>query len=231
MRVSQWHRLLALMFLVLGFMMAFAAGGRNALRAATVQMSGDAAAPQPGTYPLGDGRYLAVIPAGAWPADTYNELPYIDTHVDSTAPESSFCQNTTMAVEYNSSEFGTVRKRAFLAFHLDTIPANAIIDKATFYAYLSSAGGDSSVPIAVRKITAYWNCPLKWNNMPPSSYYQSQTIPLKLGWKSWDITGLVDEWKGKKFQTAPNYGFELRGPEAGGATFYHWRYFNTRNAS
>ncbi len=187
------------------------------------------AAPAPGTHALGDGHYEAIIPAAMRPEDTFNHEPYIDTYVDSTAPSSSFCTDTKIAVGYNSTEFGTQLRRAFVAFHLNTIPANAIIDSAAFYAYLYDAWGASSVGITLRKVTANWNCPLYWPG-PSSTSYQTRWISTKPGWRSWTVTSLVDLWKGKDFGTYPNYGLALQGPESGGSNYYYYRYFDSKNA-
>ncbi len=185
------------------------------------------AAPAPGIRPLGDGRYEAIIPA--LPDNIYEGEPYIDTYVDSVAPDSSYCNNAKMAVEYNSTEFGIQLRRAFVSFNLSSIPANAIIDSGTFYAYLYDAWGANPVKIVLRQVTSYWNCPLHWPG-PNSTAYTFRWISTTPEWKSWPITTLVDSWKGKDFGTAPNYGLELQGPESGGANYYYYRYFDTRNA-
>ncbi len=186
------------------------------------------AAPPPSIHSLGGGRYEAVIPAQ--PADTHNEEPSIDTYVDSTSPDSSYCTSSKVAVQYNSDQSGTILQRAFLSFDLSSIPADAIIDGATFNAYLYEAGGASPVTIYLREVTSNWNCPLYWDSKPASTSYTSASVKTTLGWKSWYVTSLVDKWKGKDFGTYPNYGLELRGPESGGSSYYHYRRFYTKNA-
>ncbi len=187
------------------------------------------AAPAPSIHSLGGGRYEAVIPAQ--PADTHNEEPSIDTYVDSTSPDSSYCTSTKVAVQYNSTGSGTRIQRAFVAFDLDAIPSEAIIDSATFNAYLYAAWGANPVTIYLRDVTEIWNCPLYWSAQPASTAYTWRSVSTVVGWRSWDVTTLVDQWKGKHFGTSPNYGLELRGPESGGSKNYHYRYFYTKNAS
>ncbi|HEY64160.1 MAG TPA: DNRLRE domain-containing protein, partial [Caldilineae bacterium] len=181
-------------------------------------------------HDLGHGRYVAIIPALA-PEDTYNQQPYIDTYVYSIAPGTSYCTSTKLAVQYNTGEFGTEYQRAFIGFHLSSIPSEAIIDSATFYAYLYDAWGANPVNIELRRVTANWGCPLYWPG-PKSVAAASRSVGLTAGWYTWDVTALVaNYWKGKNFGQDPNYGFELRGPETGGAKYYHYRYFRSKNAS
>ncbi|NOZ30065.1 MAG: DNRLRE domain-containing protein [Chloroflexi bacterium] len=177
-----------------------------------------------------DALHTVIIPA-AGPEGTYNQQPYIDTYVYSVAPSTSYCTSAKLAVQYNSSEFGTEYQRAFVGFHLSSIPADAIIDSATFYAYLYDAWGASPVNIELRQVTANWGCPLYWPG-PKTVPAISRSVGLTIGWYTWDVTALVaNYWKGKDFGQAPNYGFELRGPETGGAKYYHYRYFRSKNAT
>ncbi|HEY66431.1 MAG TPA: S8/S53 family peptidase [Caldilineae bacterium] len=180
--------------------------------------------------PVDNVRHTAII-SMVGPEDTYNQQPYIDTYVDSLTSSTSYCTSMKLAVQYNSSEFGAQYQRAFIGFHLSSIPSDAIIDSATFYAYLYDAWGASSVNIELRRVTTNWGCPLYWPG-PKSVPTASRSIGTKVGWYSWDVTALVaNYWKGKNFGQDPNYGFELRGPETGGAKYYHYRYFRSKNAS
>ncbi len=45
-------------------------------------------------YDLGNGQYVAVIPAASGLADTYDQEPYIDTYVYSVAPTTVTTQAT-----------------------------------------------------------------------------------------------------------------------------------------
>ncbi|NOZ71995.1 MAG: DNRLRE domain-containing protein, partial [Chloroflexi bacterium] len=231
MKLSLPARLIAFTFILLMLIAGVAVfAGNTVLQASTAEIPTDAKAPQPGVYPLDDSRYLAIIPAGAMPADTYTTEPYIDTYVDSVATNSSFCTNTKLAVQYNGSEFGDELQRAFLGFHLSSIPSDAIIDSAFFRVYLYDAWGANPVNISLREVTAKWSCPLYWTG-PKSLYFKAIAVSTTSGWKSWDITALVNKWKGKNFGVYPNYGFELRGPESGGSKYYYYRYFRSKNAS
>ncbi len=182
------------------------------------------AAPPHSIRSLGGGRYLAIVPA-----DTSHLEPYIDTYVDSTTPGTSYCTDPKLAVQYNGDQSGEKYQRVFAGFKLSSLPGDAVIDGATFNAYLYDAWGASPVTIYLREVTSNWNCPLKW---PGPKSVPRTSIPMKtiLGWKSWDVTSLVDKWKGKDFGTYPNYGLELRGPESGGSSYYHHRYFYSADA-
>ncbi|KPL17047.1 MAG: hypothetical protein AMJ93_15185, partial [Anaerolineae bacterium SM23_84] len=184
-------------------------------------------------YHLGNGRYMAVIPAVPALAATYDQEPYIDTYVDSAVPSTSYCNDGRLRVRYSEDEFGySYYARSFLGFHLASIPSNATVSSARFYAYLESGGGRSTVTIALRRVVSSWNCPLYWNTKPKSTTYSSASVSTKPGWRSWDVTSLVQNyWLGRNFGTSPNYGFELRGPESGGSANHHWRNFYSKNAT
>jgi hypothetical protein len=184
-------------------------------------------------YHLGNGRYMAVIPAVPALAATYDQEPYIDTYVDSAVPSTSYCNDGRLRVRYSEDEFGySYYARSFLGFHLASIPSNATVSSARFYAYLESGGGRSTVTIALRRVVSSWNCPLYWNTKPKSTTYSSASVSTKPGWRSWDVTSLVQNyWLGRNFGTSPNYGFELRGPESGGSANHHWRNFYSKNAN
>ncbi len=180
--------------------------------------------------PLGDDRYEAIIPLAAYPDTTYSQEPHLDTYVDSVTANSSYCNSTKLAVQYNSDQTGMKYQRAFLGFHLSAIPDNAVIDFAAFYAYLYDAWGMDPVDITLRQVKATWQCPLYWPG-PASADYKTVAVSATPGWKYWEITSLVKIWKGKDFGETPNYGFELRGPESGGSKYYHYRYFRSQNAN
>jgi hypothetical protein len=186
-------------------------------------------------YDLGDGRYVAAIPAALGPDDSYSQQPVVDTYVASTNPGGSYCNATSLHVSYDVDEFGyEYWERAYLGFDLSSIPANATISSAVFYAYLYSASGASSVSIELRRVTSAWDaspCPT-WNTKPASAAYISKAVDTSSGPKNWSVTSLVrDYWLNKGFGVSPNFGLELRGPESGGAASEYSRYFYSENAA
>ena len=186
-------------------------------------------------YDLGDGRYAAVIPAALGPDDSYSQEPVVDTYVASANPTGSYCSATSLHVSYDVDEFGyEYWERAYVGFDLSSIPANATISSAVFYAYLTGASGAGSVNIELRRVTAAWSsspCPT-WNSKPASTAYTSKAVDSSSGPKNWSVTSLVrDYWLNKDFGVSPNFGLELRGPESGGAAAKYTRYFNSRNAA
>ena len=186
---------------------------------------------------LGDGRYVAIIPAAPAPDDVYEQGPSLDTYVDSYNSTTSYCNETSLRVEYDfapdsaaQSIQGETWKRAYLGFDLSSIPSQADVTLARLYAYLDSASGKSPVTIAVRRVTSAWNCPLDWSPQPSSEHWVGAAISLDGGWWWSTITSLVEtHWLGKKFGTADNYGLALNGPESGGD--YYRRYFRSSNYS
>lgn len=109
---------------------------------------------RPYVYDLGNGNYAAAIPAALGPDDSYSQEPVVDTYVASAYPTTSYCSSTSLHVSYDVDEFNyEYWERAYLGFDLSSIPANATISSAIFYAYLTAASGDTSVPIELRRVT------------------------------------------------------------------------------
>ncbi len=186
------------------------------------------------SYDLGDGRVTAVIGVAVGPADYYSQKAVVDTYVASADPTASYCTSSSLHVSYGVDQFGhEYWERAYLGFDLSSIPADATIQSAIFYGYLTSAGGASSVEIELRRVTAAWSgspCPT-WSSQLTSTAYTSLAVDTSIGLKGWDVTGLVrDYWVGRGFGVSPNFGLELRGPESGGAASAYARYFNAENA-
>jgi len=234
-------------FLLIAFVLAVSAMNNAKVEArvpaqevpSALVAAADESAPQ--HYSLGNGRYMAIIPA-VGPQDTYSQQPYIDTYVASDYPGTSYCTAGSLQVEYNGligrgatalrPQPGEWYHRAYLGFHLSSIPSNATVTSATLYTYLYEAGGTSSVFISLRRVTSPWSCPLYWSTQPASAGYTGRSVGTNLGWKTWSITSLVQNyWLGRNFGTSPNYGLQLRGPETGGISNFHWRYFRSKNAS
>ncbi|MBM4460387.1 MAG: DNRLRE domain-containing protein [Chloroflexi bacterium] len=230
----------ALLVLLLGAALALALGRTGAgatyvgaAPLAQIPMKAGASAPQ--TYDLGGGRFAVAVPAALGPDDTYSQGPLVDTYVASADPTHAYCDQTTMHLSYDMDEFGySYWERAYLGFDLGSIPANATISSAIFYAYLYAASGDASVPIELRRVTAAWSgspCPT-WNTKPASTPFTFLTVGTSSGLKAWTVTSLVrDYWVNKGFGVSPNFGLELRGPETGGAAAEYARYFYSHNAT
>ena len=106
-----------------------------------------------------------------------------------------------------------------------------MVTSARLYLYLFAASGQSSVTIYARRVTSGWNCPLYWGTLPSTTGYTSQSVTTKPGWRTWDMTGVVENyWLGRNFGVSPNYGLELRGPETSSLTD-HTRHFYSLNAA
>jgi len=182
---------------------------------------------------LGDGRHMAVIPAssGSELNATFTGNPTIDTYVDSYTGL-GYCSDSELHVSYSYApdspprqpgglqSLDEVFERSFLGFNLSSIPSDAVVSSATFYAYLKPRAQGNSF-IAIRRVTASWNCSQGWPG-PASASYTGKSVGTDAGWKSWTVTSLVrNYWLGKNFGTSPNYGLEMRGQESGGLSYYH----------
>ncbi len=179
-------------------------------------------------YDLGDGRYAAVLPAVAWPADTYNQTSCIDTYVFSHDSDASYCNDIEFRVGHVDTKVGNAIHRAFLGFHLSSIPSDAVVTSARVYAYANKGWGRGSGAIIwARRVTSSWGCPLIWKYRPPSVSVNWTSVGSSSGWYYWIITNMVESyWIGSDFGSGDNHGLELRGPESGED---YGRSFCTRN--
>ena len=168
-------------------------------------------------YQVGENQFVAVIPASAGLTDVYNQPPVRDTYVSLAAPSSSFCSDDQLRVIYDPYK---ITCRAYLGFDLSSIPSDAVVTSAYFYAYLIRASGLTSVNINLMRVTTAWNCPLYWGTQPDVTGATSANVNNTLGEKVWTVTSLVQNfWLGRNLGTSPNFGMALIGPESGDSYF------------
>ncbi len=176
---------------------------------------------------LGNGRHRAIIHAISSAQDDVAELyPVGDAYVDHQAPNQNYGSEDLLAVQYWSSSPKTdpAKRRSFVGFDLSSVPAGAIVTEATFWAYMVDASGRAKgADVALRRITESWSeSTITWYGQPSSKAYSSQSLGTTPGWRSWDVTTLVDTyWKGRKFGKGSNHGLGLCGPESG-TQYYRW---------
>lgn len=108
-----------------------------------------------------------------------------------------------------------IQTRTFLLFPLTTIPAGATIASATLQVYVNDWPFGGAADLGVYRVAALWDESLSWASRPAtdSTLLASTGVSAVEGWVSWDVTSLVQAWRGG----AANYGFALGGaptPEA-----------------
>ena len=144
-----------------------------------------------------------------------------DAYLDRLSANTNFGAATTMLLDGRNPD----AYRPILLFDLSSIPAGAVIDSATFGLYMTSGIGNT-LTVSVHRVTATWNeAQVTWNNRLTGTgwataggdyagYVIAQaTVDNTAGWKSWDVTQLVDLWYRGRFA---NQGL-LVVPPGGGA--------------
>jgi hypothetical protein len=138
-----------------------------------------------------------------------------------------------------------------LKFDLSAVASSATIAKATLRLFLleTDATADATYRATVHRLLrfnpdialadgythngtngwtantcCYDNVPLAQSDI--SASYAANDVDKALGWKTWDVTLLVDEWQR---ELSPNYGMLVNSDPARGAD--RWRYFASAEAA
>jgi hypothetical protein len=136
-----------------------------------------------------------------------------DSFLSSLNANTNYGFSPTMGLGYASGSFNAMR--TLMEFNIDAIPANAIIEKAEIFVYQESVvpSGDTDMGFKAQYMKSQWNeGSVTWNN---ANYLGGTEIGIdsissSLGWKSTDVTTLVERWYSG---AQPNYGFILTGDE------------------
>lgn len=192
---------------------------------------------------VNDAATVRTLPPGGkalLPIVTYNLPPPPDTFfaVDDTTvlqgyPNDTTCNTVDMWAGYDDmlAPDGKI-VRSLVRFDLSAIPAGTAISSAALHLYHLDSW---DFPNRIRTITTYriasnWSaCSTTWSNQPSiGDAYGSSDLPSASGqWYSFDVTELARGWINGAF---PNYGIEVRGPEASGEDSA-WRSFATLNST
>ena len=112
-----------------------------------------------------------------------------------------------------TGNYGAGRKRTLIRFDLSFLPAGVVVDDATFSIYRVDYDGNRTVN--VHRITAAWSetgsGSVTWNNFGgyDPAIRGSFTTNATDGWKSANVTGLVQGWASGSYS---NYGLLLDDP-------------------
>jgi hypothetical protein len=147
--------------------------------------------------------FLFALPKPAL-AETIDLTPVADSFVNDVYPEQNQGSAHSLITSHNSAF-----RWSLIRFDLGSLPSGAIIDSATFKAYLYESSGDASVPLMTARITGNWTeSEVKWTNRPmfdESTGVTANTYTAS-GYKSWEITNFVKNWLAGDFS---NYGVAL----------------------
>jgi hypothetical protein len=165
----------------------------------------------------------AGTPTPTVPATGRDDAPAeADTTLDLYQPGVNFGANPMLQVVEDS------RQEILLRFDLSEIPRDAIITSAQMYLYFGERSAVDTITAAVYAVNRHWvEYEATWgqaavgqawsaggaNGVPGDRRGEPAAITLLtgLGWASWDITALVQEWVSGAL---PNEGVLIRG-EAG----------------
>jgi hypothetical protein len=151
--------------------------------------------------------------------------PTADTTVLQGVPNSSFGNLTRMRVGYDMSGcYDSVNgqiSRGLIKFDLSSVPPGTSIVEARLYLNLVStcyySGHSQNRTVTLYRNTGNWTSTTTWNTRPAYAEASgSASIALALGWKSFNVTGVVRNWING---SQPNYGFTVIGPETSGSEF------------
>ena len=135
-----------------------------------------------------------------------------DTYVDQNNPTSNYGSQYFMKV----GSFGGTPNRGLFKFDLAAIPAGTNISQATLstYFFLCNTSGTTTNLTAYRISGSWDELTATWNTQPAyaEAYGSAAFTVCSTGWKSTDVTALVQAWVNG---TYPNYGILLRSPEGG----------------
>jgi hypothetical protein len=136
-----------------------------------------------------------------------------DAFLSSLNPNTNYGFANTMGLGYAAGSFNAMRM--LMEFDINAIPDNATIDKAEIFIYQQSVvpSGDASMGFKAQYMKAQWSeGSVTWNN---ANYLGGTEIGIgsissSLGWKTGDVTDMVDRWYSG---AQPNYGLIVTGDE------------------
>ena len=129
---------------------------------------------------------------------------YVDVQYWPEDPPTYHGYDTTF-LEVNS--FGAWVDEALIQFPLSSIPYDANIVSSKLKLYGQGAFLDELATVSVREIIGPWNeSTVRWDTKPPyGDYVSSSILTDELKWHEFDVTPLVQSWRGG----TNNYGLAL----------------------
>jgi regulation of enolase protein 1 (concanavalin A-like superfamily) len=146
----------------------------------------------------------------------------IDSYISEARPNDNFDGDSALMLDSEASK----SFRILMQFDLSAIPSDAVVANATLLLYEVSGGKGNPVTFDVHPLTTAWSEPdATWNKYDMTNFwttaggdydgysYARGTVDNTVGWKSANITRLVEQWvRG----TTANLGFIMVPVPAGG---------------
>ena len=147
-----------------------------------------------------------VYPIVIDPSYAYTRDYISDTFVTSEYPNNNYTADDHLKIG-NSSSLG-ISRGFFKVFNLmEIVGGNAKILQATFKAY-QDYDGSSSPSIGLYDSEYFNNNTVTWNTKPTIASSPTATLTVQdVGWYTWDITDLVEEWNNSGH--GPTWDFHL----------------------
>ncbi|MEX1020502.1 MAG: DNRLRE domain-containing protein [Litorilinea sp.] len=137
-----------------------------------------------------------------------------DSFTASNRGGTNFGGDENLAVGYQTSDGDPGALRSFIQFDFPgALPSGATINSARVRLYQRSATGLEDMRIVIRQPGSSWDeFGITWDNQPGfvGDERASVFVDSSVGYKEWDITGLVREWQSG---AAANHGIIVEGLE------------------
>ncbi len=144
----------------------------------------------------------------------------LDAYLDRGSVNLNHGGDTTLVYDAR----GSTNRRPILQFSMASIPAGAVIDDAKLVLYMSAAAANPS-SAEIHAVTPTWNeGQATWNDRLTGTPWTTaggdydaraidvQSLNAVLGWKTWNVTQIVDLWYRNR---VPNNGMILLGSAGG----------------
>jgi hypothetical protein len=145
------------------------------------------------------------------PLETATLYAVADAYIYSANPTQNYGSATDL---YVGSQTASTANRALFRFDLSSLPTDAIVDSASFQAYLTLSGTPATLSVSVHRINVDWaESSVNWSNQPPvTSIDKSNGVGTTPQYYGWDVMDLAQTWVENP---AANFGLELRSETEG----------------
>jgi len=150
-------------------------------------------------------------PAPAVPTDTLTLIAQQDSWVNEGAPGTNYGAEPDLHVGRVSDQRLSYNRETLVQFELAGLPADATISSARLELFQIDAQGAERYTISPYAIFDPWDeLKVVWGNKPSAFSLgdPASTLDIAGGWKTWDVTNIVQNWAVGEIQ---NYGILLLG--------------------
>ena len=160
------------------------------------------------------------IPPTPTPTRTSTPIvPIADSWINQEDPTANHGADPQLSLGARMGAASLIQKAALVRFSLAAPPVGTYIADARLELYQTYASSAGSYPIGIKALAAGWEeRVVTWSNAPSvvDVGLARENVASALGWKSWNVTGLVREWGASPDN---NFGFFLFGGTVGDRQF------------